>query len=1180
MMIKVGKLPKKVVRVIFRIRKKNPDIAAIIMAGFLILQLAVFSFLFVVLPVQAASTIIFEDHFDQSGSGLENGWSTFSGSSASARKITDSPNNFVVGLDGTKGMLFEGSSSPNPDDGVERNIATMGNSELTVEYSRIITGLGSGDEFVAQYSLDEGPFVTLETLTLDQAHSGASFDITNPDRKTKLTLRFFVNANNIDDRVGIDDLAVEGDNSPLFYDGFESDDFSTGGWVTSETSNIKTNNDDAWTDSNINPPKGRSAEIDGSTGVNPDDAIVKSFSTAGLEKIKVRYARKIEGLSGGEAFNAQYSVDGSNWLDLEAPAGDSDYQSILVALPSTADNNPDFKIRFQMNGSGAGDNLFVDDVVIFGELQPTTGTIIIKKIATPEDGQDFEFTRNFGENFSLDNDADGILSNEITFSNIEQGSYAVIESALDGWNLANLVCDDPDEGSSEDLGARTATIDLDANETVTCAFTNEKLGSITVIKVADPSEDSFVFTLSGPTPGETTIQGSDSFTFDNLLAGSYSLSEPVLEGWSQTVECTEGDLSSLVLDPGENISCVFNNTQLATISGKKFHDLNANGVDDDEPGLSDWSIVLSQDGEEGLVIVGTEDTEEGGFYIFSNLLPGTYHVCEEQQEDWFQSFPQSGYSCGENGLGYEVVLGAGANIVSQDFGNYRKGSISGKKFNELEAGLSGWTIELYSDDEESLLNNQETGEDGSYLFSDLIPGTYVVKEVSQVGWVALSPIDPASHTVSLSSGDTAIDKDFVNKQDVTDPVSYFEAPQDYQMIDTEIVALELRGVSQDDLTGIQSVSLLAHKIMGEQGINNFPSQSFFDIFTELDCQNFGENHPIQTELVALNLVSVNPLTVTWSPSQPWMPNEPGVYCFEAHATDNAGNFEDTAYAGPIAYAPVPEISNEATILPTDTSITITWLTDHPATSRVIYDTVFHAGLGEAPNYGYAFSTSETDLDLKVTSHSVLITGLTAETTYFYRAVSKGSPEGIGSENTFGTLAGGGGSDIPYVEHGSGTSDGGGSSGGGSGSGGSSSGGGSSSSDNGGGSSGSGSSGGESSGSSESDVQSLQDQLSQAQNQLLAMLSDLESEGSSGGSALASLPENAGGTSAPGSESGAGEELAALLPAITPTSETEPAPTLLASLLDTLGLSSGIFWLIILLILIAILIFFIWRKRSE
>src|SRR3989344_4160072 len=583
MMIKVGKLPKKVVRAIFRIRKKNPDIAAIIMAGFLILQLAVFSFLFVVLPVQAASTIIFEDHFDQSGSGLENGWSTFSGSSASARKITDSPNNFVVGLDGTKGMLFEGSSSPNPDDGVERNIATMGNSELTVEYSRIITGLGSGDEFVAQYSLDEGPFVTLETLTLDQAHSGASFDITNPDRKTKLTLRFFVNA------------------------------------------------------SNINPPKGRSAEIDGSTGVNPDDAIVKSFSTAGIEKIKVRYARKIEGLSGGEAFNAQYSVDGSNWLDLEAPAGDSDYQSILVALPSTADNNPDFKIRFQMNGSGAGDNLFVDDVVIFGELQPTTGTIIIKKIATLEDGQDFEFTRNFGENFSLDNDADGTLSNEITFSNIEQGSYAVIESALDGWNLANLVCDDPDEGSSEDLGARTATIDLDANETVTCAFTNEKLGSITVIKVADPSEDSFVFTLSCPTPGETTIQGSDSFTFDNLLAGSYSLSEPVLEGWSQTVECTEGDLSSLVLDPGENISCVFNNTQLATISGKKFHDLNANGVDDDEPGLSDWSIVLSQDGEEGLVIVGTEDTEEGGFYIFSNLLPGTYHVCEEQQEDWFQS---------------------------------------------------------------------------------------------------------------------------------------------------------------------------------------------------------------------------------------------------------------------------------------------------------------------------------------------------------------------------------------------------------------------------------------------------------------------------------------------------------------------------------------------------------------
>ncbi|MFC1727572.1 tandem-95 repeat protein [Patescibacteria group bacterium] len=98
----------------------------------------------------------------------------------------------------------------------------------------------------------------------------------------------------------------------------------------------------------------------------------------------------------------------------------------------------------------------------------------------------------------------------------------------------------------------------------------------------------------------------------------------------------------------------------------------------------------------------------------------------------------------------------------------------------------------------------------------------------------------------------------------------------------------------------------------------------------------------------------------------------------------------------------PVISNEATNTPSETSVTITWTTDHSSTSRVIYDTTSHAILDAAPNYGYASSTVETDTSPKVTSHSVIINGLTSGTTYYYRAISHGSPEVVGEENSFVT----------------------------------------------------------------------------------------------------------------------------------------------------------------------------------
>jgi hypothetical protein len=110
------------------------------------------------------------------------------------------------------------------------------------------------------------------------------------------------------------------------------------------------------------------------------------------------------------------------------------------------------------------------------------------------------------------------------------------------------------------------------------------------------------------------------------------------------------------------------------------------------------------------------------------------------------------------------------------------------------------------------------------------------------------------------------------------------------------------------------------------------------------------------------------------------------FSLKAIAYDHAGNTSSILTA---AYGIAPLISSEASSSLTQTSATISWTTNHPSTSRVIYDTVSHSSIGVAPNYGYAYSTVEDST--KVTSHSVMINDLSAGTTYYYRVISHGSP---------------------------------------------------------------------------------------------------------------------------------------------------------------------------------------------
>ena len=93
-----------------------------------------------------------------------------------------------------------------------------------------------------------------------------------------------------------------------------------------------------------------------------------------------------------------------------------------------------------------------------------------------------------------------------------------------------------------------------------------------------------------------------------------------------------------------------------------------------------------------------------------------------------------------------------------------------------------------------------------------------------------------------------------------------------------------------------------------------------------------------------------------------------------------------------------KITQEAGSAVVNNIITISWLTNHFATSRVVYDNVSHLTLTLPPNYGYQWSTLVTDTLPMVTGHSVSIdfSSLPAGT-YYFRPISHGSPEVYGKE---------------------------------------------------------------------------------------------------------------------------------------------------------------------------------------
>jgi uncharacterized repeat protein (TIGR01451 family) len=190
----------------------------------------------------------------------------------------------------------------------------------------------------------------------------------------------------------------------------------------------------------------------------------------------------------------------------------------------------------------------------------------------------------------------------------------------------------------------------------------------------------------------------------------------------------------------------------------KFEDKNGNGRQDpDEGSLPGWSFTVTP----APLPPATSPVTTGpqGSICFGVSAPGTYTITEIVLPGWTPTTPNP-----------QTVTVQPGQPVEVKFGNQKKDEpkyeICGIKFEDKngngrqdlgEPGLPRWTINLVFGTPPNQIDLQAiTDASGRYCFKGLAPGTYIVSETLQSGWVQTFPQNPGTYTVTLPPSRTDI----------------------------------------------------------------------------------------------------------------------------------------------------------------------------------------------------------------------------------------------------------------------------------------------------------------------------------------------------------------------------------------------------------------------------------------
>lgn len=348
---------------------------------------------------------------------------------------------------------------------------------------------------------------------------------------------------------------------------------------------------------------------------------------------------------------------------------------------------------------------------------------------------------------------------------IKPGVYDITELVPDGYVLAEVTCNDPEQATPT-ITDDTVTIDLTAGN-VTCVFHNEGRGSIQVIKdvVGDNDEDPQDFTYfinklfddqGDPDNQDIADFSLDDDSGDNTLSntsevyevevGTYIVGETELDGWTVLMDCRDQDNNvpasfaqvgdqpyvQFKVELGKNIVCTFTNRYAAPTTGTLIikKELTPDGA-------TEFPFRVSKDGS--AITDGEFSLGDGGEKKFEDIPAGTYNIDETGfSEGAFGSgFIFGGATCDDDAA---TTLPAG-NVYDLDVTVAAGDTITCTFVNYENANITIWKVTDPADAQETFTFtspdpklNGEIGNGGFIQFTEFHPGTYDVTETAEDGW--------------------------------------------------------------------------------------------------------------------------------------------------------------------------------------------------------------------------------------------------------------------------------------------------------------------------------------------------------------------------------------------------------------------------------------------------------------
>ena len=397
------------------------------------------------------------------------------------------------------------------------------------------------------------------------------------------------------------------------------------------------------------------------------------------------------------------------------------------------------------------------------------------------------------------------------FSGLVPGDYYLVFTAPSGYTISplnaggNLALDNDADPSN----GRTATTTLSSgeNDLTWDAGMYQVLASLGdfvwsdlnldgIQDAGEPGIDGVTIQLYRPgfgpdgipnTPDDTAVvsttvtAGGGLYNFNNLTPGNYYIVfvpppayaiSPINQGGNPATNSdanpATGQTATTSLIAGENdLTWDAGMYQLASLGDLVWDDLNRNGIQDvGEAGIAGVTVQLFTGPG---TLLATTSTVAGGFYHFTNLVPGDYYLIFSIPGAYAISpihqggdpaldsdaDPLSGQTATTN-------LASGENDLTWDAGIYQLASLGDFVWDDLnrdgiqdagEPGMDGVTVTLFGGGG-TLVAATTTAGGGRYLFEGLVPGDYYLTFTLPADH-AFSPLNQGGNPAADSDANVA-----------------------------------------------------------------------------------------------------------------------------------------------------------------------------------------------------------------------------------------------------------------------------------------------------------------------------------------------------------------------------------------------------------------------------------------